>query len=264
VRTLWIALAGLGLSCGSDAPPPVPPQTTVTWVFDSYPMLGIPEGDSCTDLGVAQVEIDAVGPDPQRMTANCSDRQVVFNGLTPGAYTMNVSPLDGSGMLLTKAPVQVPANAADTDTRVDVNVPYDAWTTAYKGSFYFKITWGGMDCTTAMPVVTTQIVALSEAGTPVMLKNDTGHKVDGSDPEPCRGGTTAVEFVSQVPFGPATIAIDGKDTGGVVQYTKTFDTFVGAGLSNPTIQYDVPGPPDAPLPDAMPTDGGVDGMLDAM
>jgi hypothetical protein len=264
VRAGWIALAALGLSCGSDGPAPLQALTTVTWVFDSYPMLGIAEGDTCTDLGIAQVKVQAVGPETQTMTANCTDRQVVFLGLTPGAYTMNVSPLDASGALLTKAPVTVPANAAETNTTVPVNVPYDAWTTAYKGSFYFKITWGGMDCATAMPVVTTQIVTLSQGGTPLVLKNDTGHKVDGTDPEPCRGGTIAVELVSMVPFGPAKIAIEGKDAGGVVQYTKVFDTFVGAGLSNPTIVYDVPGPPDAPMPDAMPIDGGVDGMLDAM
>lgn len=256
-RIAWAAFAALGLSCGTDGPQAVPPQTTVTWVFDSYPTLGIAEGDNCTDLGIAQVQVDAVGPTMQTLTANCSDRQVVFSGLAPGAYELYLTPIAGDGTVAVKSPIQIQATATEQDSRVDVNVPYDAWTTAYHGTFYFKITWGGMDCTTAMPVVTTQIVTLSQGGTPLVLKNDSGHKVDGTDPEPCRGGTTAVEFVAQVPFGPAKIGIQGKDAGGTVQYTKVFDTFVGAGLSNPTIVYDLPGPPDAMLPDAGPADATV-------
>jgi len=240
----------LGLSCGTDGPAPITARTTIVWLFDSYPSLGIAEGDNCSDLGIATVEVDAVGPTNTMMSAQCSDRQVVFMGLDPGDYTMSVNPMSAAGDSLVKAPVPIHVTATETDTSATINIPYDAWTTAYKGSFYFKITWGGMDCATAMPVVTTQIVTLSEGGAPLTLKNDTGHKVDGSDPEPCRGGTQAVEFVAQAPFGPAKIQVDGKDATNVIRYTKVYDTFVGAGLSNPTIGFDVPGPPDAPLPDA--------------
>ena len=43
-----------------------------------------------------------------------------------------------------------------------------------------------------------------------------------------------------VPFGPAQLTIVGRDAANAVLYTHVFDTFVGAGITNPTITYDVP------------------------
>lgn len=241
-------------ACGSDGNGHVPVNTTVTWLFDSYPALGISEGDSCNDLGVDKVQIDLTGPEPATMTGSCTDRQVVFLDLVPGAYAAAVTPLDVNGTTLVKTPVALTVNAGETNSMTQVNVPWDAWTTAYTGSFYFKIAWGGSDCAAASPPVDTQTVTLAENGTPTALKSDDGTKLDGTQAEPCRAGAKAITLVAQMPFGPATIQIIGKDSGGLVQYKHQFDTFVGAGISNPTIVYDVPGPPDAPLPDAMPAD----------
>jgi hypothetical protein len=257
VKRAGLGLVGLGLalSCGGDPVPQPSVRTTVKWVFDSYPNLGIPEGDNCTDLGIDTVQVDLVGPQTLSLADRCSVRQVVFMDLVPGTYTATLSPLDVDGNVLVKAPPALAVTATDQSSDVTVNVPWDNWTQAYKGAFYFRITWGGVDCAAAHPPVVTQVVTLSQGGTATALKTDTGHKLDGSDPEPCR---TTNQYVAMLPFGPATISILGKDQGGVVQYKKQFETFAGAGPTNPTIVYDVPGPPDA-----MPPDAGVDAAVDA-
>jgi hypothetical protein len=60
----------------------------------------------------------------------------------------------------------------------------------------------------------------------------------------------------EVPFGFATFTLEGRDGTGTPQFAETFDTFVGAGVSNPEIEFDVnsltpdAGPPDASIPDA--------------
>ena len=251
-RLVLVVGAALSFTCGGDGNGHVPVDTTVTWVFDSYPALGITEGDSCLDLGIDKVEIDLTGPEPATMTGSCTDRQVVFLDLVPGTYAAVATPLDVNGTSLVKAPVAFTVDVGSTNGMTQVNVPYTAWTTAYTGSFYFKIAWGGNGCATAMPPVIEQTVTLSENGTPTALKSDDGTKLDGTQAEPCRDGSKATTLVAQMPFGPATIQIIGKDSGGLVQYKQQFDTFVGAGITNPTMVYDVAGPPDAPLPDAMP------------
>jgi hypothetical protein len=77
-----------------------------------------------------------------------------------------------------------------------------------------------------------------------------GQKLDGTDPEPCRALTEEFpQTAKELPFGPATLVVEGKDPGGNMKYTKSFDVFVGAGLSNPTLTFDVPAPPvDAGVP----------------
>ncbi len=248
-----VVVLALCATCGGDGNQPLPVRTTVKWVFDSYPALGIAEGDNCTDLGIAKVQVDLT-PGAISLSDSCTVRQVVFMDVPPGSYTASVTPLDGSGASLVKAPTTIALDVGGGDTETLVNVPWDAWTMSYKGAFYFKITWGGADCPTAMPPVVTQLLTVTQGGTAIALKSDSGHKVDGTDPEPCRAGN---EFVSQMPFGPTTVQIIGKDALNVVQYQKQFDTFAGAGPTNPTDVYDVPGPPDAMPPDAGPPDASM-------
>ena len=68
-----------------------------------------------------------------------------------------------------------------------------------------------------------------------------------------------------VPFGQAQIAVSGRDTGGTEWFRGTFDTFVGAGVSNPILTFDVPSVVDAAVdaPTDAPTDAGVDAPDDA-
>ena len=43
-----------------------------------------------------------------------------------------------------------------------------------------------------------------------------------------------------VPFGPATFLVQGFDTTGTNSFRTSFETFVGAGINNPTLTFDVP------------------------
>ena len=56
-----------------------------------------------------------------------------------------------------------------------------------------------------------------------------------------------------VPFGPAELTATGIAAEGIA-FHHTFDTFIGAGISNPTLTFDVTNPP---------TDAGVDAPMDA-
>ncbi len=228
------------------------PRTTITWDFNKYPDRGF-SGDSCTDTGVATVNVDITGPSgPLSMADQCTKRQVVFFDLNPGAYTVSVTPLDANGNSKVKAPVQVQVMAQRANIQADVNIPFDAWSSPYTGLFLFRLAWATKTCSQATPPVVTQTMKLLVGGQPVATLTDTGQKVDGIDGKPCREIAEArPQGVADLPFGPATIEVTGKDSVGVEKFKKTFDTFVGIGQVNPTLQFDVPALPDAP-PDAPP------------
>lgn len=259
------------ITCGGGGNQPLPPNTTIKWIFDSYPDLGISEGDSCLDLGVARVQVVLTGPDGALATTmlddQCPSRQVVFIDLEPGVYQAQVTPVDDNGQSLLKQPIAVQITATDQNQTQTVNIPYDAWATAYTGTFYFRLTWGGMDCDLAAPPVMNQVLTLKVGGAVVTQLTDSGQKLDGTDPAACRPASDGFpQRANMVPFGPATFLVIGQDTNGVEQYRKQFDTFVGAGPTNPELVFDMPGP-DAMPADAMVDgggpDGGVDGGIDA-
>jgi hypothetical protein len=265
------------LSCGSELPPcqnndcTLPGRTTVQWTLDSYPEW-LFQGDSCLDMGAIKMRIDLVGIDDPTvmrssndptaalptMDPDCSDSQYVFLGLPAGNYTVSLTPLDGDGNSLVSAPITttVAGGQSGADTEATVNVPYTAWIQTYTGTFLFRLSWAGMSCATATPPVATQTLTLSTGGHPVGALTDTGQRLDGSDPEPCRALEEQFsQFVQNLPFGPATLFVVGKDAAGAVRFQHQFDTFVGATKFNPTITFDVP-PPDAAV-DA-PVDAAVD------
>jgi hypothetical protein len=137
-----------------------------------------------------------------------------------------------------------------TNSEVTVIIPYIAWNRPYTGTYQFRFTWGGATtCAGAMPPVVTQVLTLLVNGVPVTQLTDTGQRLDGTDPQPCR---TDQHRVLALPLGPAILIVEGRDSSGVAQYNQTFDSFVGAGPGNPTWDYDVPGPDAAPPPDAAP------------
>jgi len=249
-RCIMVAVA-LFAACGGDTNQPLPPRTVVKWTFDAYPDLGF-SGDNCADFGITKVQIDLTGPATTSMTGDCGDKQMVFLDLPAGSYTAAMTPLDVDGLALVKAPITLTVAAVDGDSETTANVPWEAWKGTFKGTFYFKVTWGGHDCASASPAVVMQSVKITQGGVATTLTSDTGHKVDGVDSEPCR---SADQYVAKLPFGPTTIEIVGKDASNAVQYQKQFEAFTGAGAFNPTLSYDLPGPPDAPMPDA-----GVDAM----
>ncbi|MCE9580050.1 MAG: hypothetical protein K8W52_43445 [Deltaproteobacteria bacterium] len=269
MRRLGIgALALASITCGGGGGnQPVPSRTTVKWLFDSYPAQGIAEGDSCLDLGVDKVRIDIVGPETATLTDSCTLRQVVFQDLVPGTYAAGVTPLDASGASLLKTPVTIQVVVPEGDVTETANIPWEAWATAFTGTFYFRTTWAGRDCAAGTPMVATQLLTLKVGGVPVTKLTESGQHLDGSAAGPCVPSNMD-QVAKDVPFGPATMEIVGKDGDGTEQFRKVFDTFVGGGRTNPTMQFDLPGPdagvdamPDA-APDAMP-DAIYDAMPDA-
>jgi hypothetical protein len=130
-------------------------------------------------------------------------------------------------------------------------VPWTAWTGSYTGQLLFRLTWNGQSCAMATPPVATQVLKLMANGHPVSGNTDSGQKLDGSDPRPCRAVTEGTpQYAQDLPFGPSTLIVTGKDGGGNPHFQRSVDTFIGAGLYNPTMTFDVGTPP---------ADAGVDG-----
>lgn len=255
----------VALSCGDDGPPVCPTgnctldgSTIVKWKFNHFPMLGF-DSDACSDLGVITVRVELSNvADPSVITDSmdkgCGEGQVTFLGLPAGTYKAAVTPLDVDGNSLVTAPVVVMGNAAAAGTTLEipVDVNHPAWARPYTGQLLFRLKWGGMTCATATPPVVTQELTLTAGGTvrteSTSIDNVVFQKLDGTDPKPCRAFTDPFpQNVAGLPFGPATLLVIGKDAGSVVVFQNTFSTFIGAGVFNPTLTYDL-------------VDAGVDAM----
>ena len=237
----------------------LPPRTTVQWRFNADAAEGFAQ-DGCNDTRTSVVSVTLTPGDIQ-LDAMCSAFQVAFSDLVPGVYTAAVTPLDSDGNSLVTAPVTQEIAAEAEDSVVTINVPPEAWIGPYTGTFFFKVLFGGVDCDIALPPVTSVLITLSVGGTPVAQMTTTGQMLDGSAPGPCVPASNPSPISAlAVPFGPARIELVGRDSLGAVQFQRGFDTFVGAGPSNPTLEYDVLTIYDAGPPDAIP----IDAMIDAM
>lgn len=252
-----IVLAGacvVALSCGDSGSPvcptgdcTLPGSTIVKWKFNHFPMMGF-DSDACSDLGVITVRVEIANTaDPaitDMMEKGCGEGQLTFLGLEQGQYSIHVTPLDVDGNSLVTAPatgmIAAAAPGTSLDTEVDVNYP--AWSGAYTGQLLFRLKWGGMSCPTN---VTKQVLTLTAGGTvrgeSVSIDNTVYQKLDGTDPQNCVPFTQQFPMnVMGLPFGPATLLVIGKDATDVVMFQHTFDTFIGAGVFNPTLEYDAP------------------------
>jgi len=178
---------------------------------------------------------------------------VVFEDLPPGTYTARVEPLDGDGASLVTAPVEAEIVAGEADSETVVDVPFDAWVGPYTGTFYFRLHFGGVDCTPA--AVATHRITMRVDGVLVTQMTEDGQMLDGTAPGPCVAAMGPPQKALALPFGPATIEIEGIDGVGTATYVGSFDTFVGAGANNPPLDFDVP-----TIYDAMPPDAGIDSM----
>lgn len=272
-------LAALQLwSCGGGSSDPcptgncvVPANTLVKFMFDHYPerMFNM---DSCSDLGIVKVHVDAVDAAGAvtSLEVDCGAAQATFQGLAEGMYTVYVDPVDGGGNSLVKAPIAGTVMAGTTAmmSQTTVYVPWDAWVGPYTGTFLFRLSWDGKSCTTATPPVAMQLLKLTVGGTVVSEMTDSGQRLDGTDWKPCRPlEDTAPQYAKDLPFGPGKLTVTGKDATGKVAFDNDIDVFVGAGISNPTITFNVTvdagvdAPPDAPIdapidaPSDAPTDG---------
>jgi hypothetical protein len=262
------------LSCGGDDGGPVDPcptgdctlpgSTIVKFLFDSYPEWSF-VGDTCIDMNAFTVRGTAVNVADRSIVetkdVQCGEQQVTFLGLPAGTYDIAITPLDFDGNALVSAPGLGQTAAAEPGGRIEatVNVPYTAWIGAgsFTGTLLFRLKWGGASCELAAPAVATQTLELTAGGAVVARTTDSGQRIDGTDPQPCRPlSEPFAQFVESLPFGPASLYVVGRDADGMARFERRFDTFVGVGKNNPTVTYDVP-PPDAAI------DAGIDAMPDA-
>jgi hypothetical protein len=158
-------------------------------------------------------------------------------------YDVYLMPLDAAGNPLLAAPVtgRVEAGTLDLPTETTVNVPWDAWLGSYTGTFLFRISWGGLSCESVVPEIKSQILTLTVNGVVQTMTTDDGQMLNGADKKPCKSLTApAPQFAKNVAFGPATLLVEGYDETDNMRFSKQFDTFVGAGITNPTLTFDVP------------------------
>lgn len=247
----------------------IAPRTVVKWEFNTGAAPGFTT-DACSDVGARQVDVALAGPAPETRRVGCSEGRVTFVDLAPGEYTASVTPLDMAGTWLVAAPstATFPANTAPGTTQEHtVVVPPEAWSQSMTGTFFFILRWAGMECGAAAPPVATQLVTLLRPGGPVTQQANVGsmsyptYRLDGTQSVPCVPSVLAqAEAAQGVPFGRATLTVSGRDSGGTEWFRGTFDTFVGAGTSNPIYTFDIQSTVDAAIdaPIDAPVDAGVD------
>jgi len=219
----------------------LPPRTIVKWLFNADAAEGFVQ-DSCTDVGAFNVEVTMSGVgEPVTLDGMCSERQVVFDDLAPGIYTASVTPLDFDDEPLVGDAVEMQVTVEATDSETTVVIPPAAWIGPYTGTFFFTARWSGQDCAAAG--VATQRITLTVDGTVVSQSTTAGLPLNGSASGACQPAANPMpQSALLVPFGVATIEIVGFDAGAAEIFRGTFDTFVGAGISNPTLAFDVIGP----------------------
>ena len=253
----------------------IAPRTVVKWEFNADAVPGF-MNDGCVDVGARDVDVVLSGPASETRREGCSERRTTFVDLPPGEYTASVNPLDSSGTSLVTVPPSVtfPANTTPNTTQeYTVVVPPEAWARPMTGTFFFILRWAGMECTTAAPPVITQLVTVTHEGSPVTQQANVNsapypiYRLDGTQPVGCVPSVLAkAEAAPGVPFGRATITVSGRDSGGTEWFRGTFDTFVGAGTSNPIYTFDVQSTVDAAVdaPIDAPVDAEIDAEIDAM
>jgi hypothetical protein len=263
-RIALAALFAIAVSCGDDGPPvcptgncTLPGNTVVKFKFNNYPDTGF-DSDTCSELQVATVRVEMVGIEDATVydviDAQCSEAQATFSDLPVQNYNIIVTPMDAGGTPLIKPNMEgrgmVAAAGPGNRTEVSVNVQFESWANAYTGQFLFKLAWKGMSCdpnaTNLMPEIVTQHrLTLTVQGVVVtqMTTNPAGQVLNGTTDYECVPSTAMPITVMSVPWGPATLHVIGKNDADVVLGDHTFDTFVGAGMFNPTLTFDTP--PDA-------------------
>jgi cysteine-rich repeat protein len=233
-------------------------DAVIKWEFNrnAAPLFDV---DSCFDLGVTRVDVEIQHTSDASATfmdsETCGFKQVTFTDIPPGDYLARLRPLDSSDELKTTETIEQLFTIGTADVTVEVNIPYDKWKDDYTGTFYFRLHWGamGVDCSVAVPPVVEHRLTMKRGAMPVNQTTENGDRLNGTAPGNCVSlGEEFPQSALQIPWGPYTFRVEGLDSGGVPQFDETFDTFVGAGVSNPEMQFEVRSlnEPDAGVPDA--------------
>jgi len=224
--------------CLSSCVARVIPSLTVKWSFNESEELGF-TGDNCTDTGAFEVEVTVDGAVTETITESCAIKQIRFVDLAPGSYDISLDVKSAGGSDLTSSPITLAYDFSGGDQEVTLVVPFDAWTGSYDGNYFFRVTWDGADCAAATTPVVEQVLDLTRGGEYVATETKTMDSLQGAT-SPCRALTeNEPQTILDVPFGPATLLIQGLDTDSNVVYETSFETFIGAGVNNPELVFDV-------------------------
>lgn len=218
--------------------------------------------ETCGGVEASQIEIVIEGPISVTERIDCSLAQYPFRALRPGDYTVRGTLYDAGGTAVTRGMAAAGFSIGATDVMVRLHFPWDDFLRTYQGNYFFRIRWGGADmCAAASPPVLQHVLRLERGGQPLPGMTNNGDPIDGSAPGMCRDASDEFpQTINGLVWGPATFTIEGRDASGQARFRETFDTFIGAGLSNPEINFDVDsldpdaGPPDAGPVDAAPPD----------
>jgi cysteine-rich repeat protein len=238
----------------------------IIWTMLAHEAEGFSE--NCSGVAASTVHLVVEGPLPSTRDIECNYSQYMVNALAPGEYTVTGTLLDGAGNPITNGQTRTTFSIAGAPTGTPVQVrldfPFADFTrTDYTGDWFYTVTWGGVanKCSAATPPVVKTRVRLERDGQ--VIKSKEGTPVDGSTPVACYEGDAAhAPAINHLPWGPADVVITGLDATDTPQFEASFETFVGAGISNPTMIFDVnsltpdAGPPDAGVPDAAPAADG--------
>jgi len=215
-------------------------QLTIKWEFNKDSAAGF-TSDSCIDMDADTVEVELVGgPEPLVLTERCSFRQVVFVDIPAADYDIKIKVLDAGGQLLTTNIIEQSLAFAGGIDIVEAVVPFESWVRNYDGTFYFRLAWDGTDCAVANPAVVSQRLTLVAGGQTFSGFTTDGVPMNGSGSSSCV--SLDEEFPQSalaVPFGPATWTVEGLDGTGAVLYQTEYETFVGAGVNNPELLFDL-------------------------
>lgn len=213
---------------------------TLKWEFNADDELGF-SGDACIDMGARRVEVELLGgPEPMILSESCSFKQVVFVDIPAATYTATVRILDKDDLALTSPSAAQEIVFPGGVVTENLLITADQWLQSYVGTFFFRVTWGDADCDTATPPVAEQKLTLVAGGQVFQGSTADGAALDGSAGFACQ--PLVEEFPQaalEVPFGPATFTIEGIDGLGATVYETVFETFVGAGVNNPELIFDV-------------------------
>ena len=222
----------------------VAPSTEVhiEWSVASQELDGFNE--TCPGVGAQHIELTFTGAENRTELVNCTFMNTFVRGLAPGDYQLSARLLDAGGESLVRAPTKVSFRQdASMQAMLVLDFPFAAFERDYEGTFFFRVKWDGEESCAG---VAEYAVRLERDGAPLRGTfrgeggGDQDVTFDGQTSWPCHAFAEEFpEALRAVPWGPARITITGSSSSGTTLFEGSFDTFVGAGLSNPEVIFDV-------------------------
>lgn len=211
----------------------------------AYPSFPAP---TCMDLGIKSAHLVLTGPEPQDMTSDCGV-DFMFSPITPGTYQAKLTLLDANGMAVTNDVTSMMV-ATDIGQSPVIDIIFDVsdYKKTYQGNFDFLPWWGSLNNGCSMANVNKETLLMTKKGssTPIAMMTVDGMSLDGTQGNCFTGTTLMPQRVVNMDWGYYDLTVTGK-VGGMVQYCRKFDVFVGVGVGTPT--YDL-------IVDPLSTDGG--------